>query len=45
MVMVKDASDFEKMFRVVGKYPERTQIDLWKEIRQENELPFGPVME
>ncbi|XP_072024768.1 25-hydroxyvitamin D-1 alpha hydroxylase, mitochondrial-like [Amphiura filiformis] len=45
MIMMNDPHDFEKLFRVVGKYPQRTQVELWKEIRRAKQLPYGVVME
>ena len=45
MVMLNDPGDFEKLYRAVGKYPQRTQIQLWKDIRDQHALPYGVITE
>ncbi|XP_068102139.1 sterol 26-hydroxylase, mitochondrial-like [Hyperolius riggenbachi] len=45
MVMIMDPLMIETLVRQEGKYPMRTEIDLWKEHRDARNLPYGPLTE
>ncbi|XP_073490452.1 sterol 26-hydroxylase, mitochondrial-like isoform X1 [Aquarana catesbeiana] len=45
MVNIADPKLIENLLRQEGKYPMRTEVDLWKEHRDIRNLPYGPFTE
>ncbi|PIO15786.1 hypothetical protein AB205_0034170, partial [Aquarana catesbeiana] len=45
MVNIADPELLENLLRQEGKYPMRTEVDLWKEHRDIRNLPYGPFTE